>query len=213
MVLRIGHRGATGHAPENTLASFRKAVELGCDMTELDVHVCASGEVVVIHDEKVDRTTNGKGLISELSLAELKRLDAGEGEEIPTLEEVLGVLTDKIMLNIELKGLGTAKPVHELIRKTGWRNENLTVTSFNWDMLSDYTELDPEARIGVLTFKNHNEALRYAEIIKAYSVNPYHMLLRGKYVDKAQEKTSKYTHGHPTNRTRSRKSWTKAWMG
>ena len=188
MVLRIGHRGAAGHAPENTLASFRKAVELGCDMTELDVHICASGEVVVIHDEKVDRTTDGKGLVSELSISELKQLDAGEGEEIPTLEDVLQLLKDKIMLNIELKGLGTAKSVYELVKKTGWRNEKLTVTSFNWDMLGEYKALDSEARIGVLTFKNHDEALRYAEAIKAYSINPYHMLLQKKYVEEAHEK-------------------------
>jgi glycerophosphoryl diester phosphodiesterase len=188
MVLRIGHRGVAGHAPENTLASFRKAVELGCDMTELDVHICASGEVVVIHDETVDRTTDGKGLVSELFLAELKRIDAGEGEEIPTLEEVLEILMDKIMLNIELKGLGTAKPVYELIKKHGWRNENLTITSFNWDMLSEYKQLDPVARIGVLTFKNHNEAMKFAESIKAYSINPYHMILQGKYVEEAHSK-------------------------
>ncbi|MCW4012922.1 MAG: glycerophosphodiester phosphodiesterase family protein [Candidatus Bathyarchaeota archaeon] len=188
MVLRIGHRGAAGHAPENTLPSFRKAVELGCDMTELDVHICASGEVVVIHDEKVNRTTNGKGWVSELSLTELKQLDAGNGETIPTLEEVLQLIKDQIMLNIELKGLGTAKPVYELMRKNGWGNEKLTITSFNWDMLSEYKRLDPDARIGVLTFKNHDEALRYAESIKAYSVNPYHMLLQRKYVEEAHSK-------------------------
>jgi len=112
MVLRIGHRGAAGHAPENTLASFRKAIELGLDMTELDVHVCASGELVVIHDENVDRTTNSKGWVSKLSLTELKRLDAGAGETVPTLAEVLDLLKDRIMLNIELKGLGTAEPVY-----------------------------------------------------------------------------------------------------
>ena len=116
------------------------------------------------------------------------KLDAGEGEEIPTLEDVLQLLKDKIMLNIELKGLGTAKSVYELVKKTGWRNEKLTVTSFNWDMLGEYKALDSEARIGVLTFKNHDEALRYAEAIKAYSINPYHMLLQKKYVEEAHEK-------------------------
>ena len=92
MVLRIGHRGAAGHAPENTLVSFEKAIDLGCDMTELDVHICGSGELVVIHDETVDRTTNGSGRVSELTLREIKILDAGDGEEIPTLEEVLELL-------------------------------------------------------------------------------------------------------------------------
>ena len=69
-VISIGHRGATGHAPENTLTSFKKALELGADMIELDVHVCKSGEIIVMHDEKVNRTTNGKGHISKKSLKE-----------------------------------------------------------------------------------------------------------------------------------------------
>lgn len=188
MVLRIGHRGAAGHAPENTLASFRKAIELGCDMTELDVHVCASGELVVIHDENVDRTTNSKGWVSKLNLTELKRLDAGAGEKIPTLAEVLDLLKDRIMLNIELKGLGTAEPVYKLIKETGWRNTNLTISSFNWESLTEYKQLDPEARIGVLTFRNHQEALEYAEANKAYSINPYHMLLKKKLVEQAHSK-------------------------
>jgi glycerophosphoryl diester phosphodiesterase len=188
MVLRIGHRGAAGHAPENTLPSFRKAVELGCDMTELDVHVCASGEVVVIHDETLDRTTDGKGSVSDHTLSELKRLDAGDGEQIPTLREVLELLRGKIMLNIELKGLSTAEPVYRLVEETGWSNEELTISSFNWGMLTGYKLLDADARIGVLTFKNHQEALEYAEDNKAHSVNPYHILLKKKLVKRAHSK-------------------------
>ena len=143
MVQRIGHRGAAGHAPENTQASFRKAIELGCDMTELDVHVCASGDVVVIHDETLDRTTNGKGNVSDHTLTELKQLDAGKGEQIPLLQEVLELLKDRIMLNIELKGLGTAEPVYKIVKKTGWSNQDLTVTSFNRDMLTEYKKPRP----------------------------------------------------------------------
>ena len=120
MVLRIGHRGAAGRAPENTLFSFEKAVLLGCDMTELDVHLCRSGEIVVIHDETVDRTTDGSGRVSDLTLNELKLLNAGQGEAIPTLYEVLSLLRDMISLNIELKGLGTAKPVSDLVKELGW---------------------------------------------------------------------------------------------
>jgi glycerophosphoryl diester phosphodiesterase len=78
MFLKIGHRGAAGHAPENTLLSFQKAMDLGVDMIELDVYVCKTGELVVIHDEKVDRTTNGTGYVREKTLDELKILDAGQ---------------------------------------------------------------------------------------------------------------------------------------
>jgi glycerophosphoryl diester phosphodiesterase len=125
MFFRIGHRGAAGHAPENTIKSFLKAVELGCDMTELDVHVCGSGEVVVFHDEEVFRTTNGNGFVSQMTLEQLRALDAGEGEKIPTLEEVLTALKGRIQLNIELKGKGTPVPVHRIVENSGWSPDNL----------------------------------------------------------------------------------------
>ena len=87
-----------------------------------------------------------------------------------------------------MKGLGTAEPVYELIKSTGWRGENLLITSFNWGMLSEYRELDPEARIGPLTHLNLNEAMEFAETINAHCVNPYHKLLTKGYVDQAHRK-------------------------
>jgi len=107
----IAHRGASGHAPENTMSAFRKAVEMDVDMIELDVHLSKDGEVIVFHDATLDRTTNGSGLVKDYSLAELKKLEAGswfsaeyEGEPIPTLSEVLAYLTEvrKEGKNIEL---------------------------------------------------------------------------------------------------------------
>jgi glycerophosphoryl diester phosphodiesterase len=87
--LIVGHRGASAHAPENTLAAFRLAREQGADAIELDAKRCASGEVVIMHDATLNRTTNGDGNVHEWSLAELHSLDAGKGERIPTLDEVL----------------------------------------------------------------------------------------------------------------------------
>jgi glycerophosphoryl diester phosphodiesterase len=188
MVLRIGHRGAAGHTPENTLLSFEKAILLGCDMTELDVHLCGSGELVVIHDETVDRTTNGSGLVSQLSLNELKYLDAGLGEQIPLLFEVMSLLNGMVKLNIELKGLGTANPVYELVEFAGWSSENLLITSFDWTMLKEYRALDPEARIGPLTYDNLPEAMRFAEAVNAHCINPYHRHLDQEYLDQAHTK-------------------------
>jgi glycerophosphoryl diester phosphodiesterase len=185
MVLRIGHRGAAGHAPENTLRSFSKAVELGCDMTELDVHLCGSGELVVIHDETVDRTTNGSGEVASLTLTELKQLDAGLGERIPTLEEVLALLRGRVKLNIELKGLGTAEPVHKLIQSSGWKQDALLITSFNWEMLSEYRAHEPDARLGPLTYENLVEAMGFAETVNAYSINPYHGHINADYIEEA----------------------------
>ena len=104
MVVKVGHRGAAGHEPENTLRSFRKALDLGADMVELDVHLCGTGELVVIHDETVDRTTDGSGSVRDMPFHELRGLDAGKGERIPTLREVLDLLEGRAGVNIELKG-------------------------------------------------------------------------------------------------------------
>ncbi len=188
MVLRIGHRGAKGHAPENTLKSFSKAVELGCDMTELDVHLCGSGELVVIHDETVERTTDGSGAVANRTLRELKRLDAGQGEQISTLGEVLNLLKGRIILNIELKGLGTAEPVHDLVQTSGWMKKDLLITSFNWEMLSQYRALDPDAWLGPLTYGNLKDAMRFAETVGAYSINPYYGHINAEYVEEAHAK-------------------------
>src|SRR5215471_15400951 len=106
----IGHRGAMGHAPENTFASFRKGFELGAPLLELDVHLSADGQLVVIHDETVDRTTNGSGRVADMSTAEIRRLDAGSwfgcafaGEPVPMLSEVLQWMHGRVGLVIELK--------------------------------------------------------------------------------------------------------------
>src|SRR6185295_18251380 len=88
-VLRIGHRGAGGHAPENTLASIEKAIALQCNLTEVDVQRTADGSLILLHDERVDRTTNGTGPVAEMNLADVRKLDAGLGRNIPTLEETL----------------------------------------------------------------------------------------------------------------------------
>ena len=116
-MLKIGHRGATGYAPENTRASFAKALELGVDGIELDVHVCESGEVVVIHDERVDRTTNGKGKVREMSLPELKGFNSGTGEPILTLEEVLDFVNRRAIIDIELKAEGISHSVADVVLK------------------------------------------------------------------------------------------------
>jgi glycerophosphoryl diester phosphodiesterase len=109
-VLVIAHRGFSGGAPENTLAAFKKAIDLGVDMIELDVLLSKDGQIVVIHDDTLNRTTNGKGRVTDYTLDELKQLDAGSwfgnqfsGEKIPTLKEVLELTRGKMFLNIELK--------------------------------------------------------------------------------------------------------------
>ena len=132
--LLIGHRGASGLAPENTLASFAKAVALGADGVELDVRL-ADGEIVVIHDERVDRTTNGSGQVSEMSFAALRGLNAGDGEQIPTLAEVLAALPRDVAINVELKGAGTAEPVAAMLAD---QQRPLLVSSFDHGALAQF---------------------------------------------------------------------------
>jgi glycerophosphoryl diester phosphodiesterase len=120
MTLKIAHRGASSIAPENTLIAFRKAIELSADMIELDVRQSADGHLVVIHDDKVDRTTDGSGVVGEMSLTELKELDAGSWfnaefseERIPTLEEVIDLVRGKVGMVLEAKGNSELYPSFE----------------------------------------------------------------------------------------------------
>ncbi len=154
MVLVIGHRGAAAHAPENTLASFRKALELGADMIELDVHLSSDGELVVIHDDTLERTTDGSGPVSSRTLAELRELDAGGGETVPALKEVIELVGGRCGVDIELKGPGTAGPTAELLRRSVDEglsvSSSILVTSFDPVELLEFAPLIPEIRRGIL---------------------------------------------------------------
>ncbi len=189
MVYVIGHRGAAGHAPENTLMSFHKAVELGADMVELDVHLCATGEPVVIHDDTVDRTTDGSGRVRDLSLDDLRRLDAGGGERMPTLEKVLEEMSGRAALNVELKGLGCVDRVHEVISDAVGdglvSHDGLLVSSFHLGMLEWMRALSDDVRLGVLVGDAPGKVLEFAQRVGAYSVNPYHKRMGLEFVSSA----------------------------
>lgn len=189
MVYVIGHRGAAGHAPENTLMSFHKAVELGADMVELDVHLCATGEPVVIHDDTVDRTTDGSGRVRDLSLDDLRRLDAGGGERVPTLVEVLEEMSGRVALNVELKGLGCVDPVHEVISDAVGdglvSHDGLLVSSFHLGMLEWMRALSDDVRLGVLVGDAPGKVLEFAQRVGAHSVNPYHKRMSLEFVSSA----------------------------
>src|ERR1700730_9477951 len=102
LMWKIGHRGACGHAPENTLASMKKALDFGVHGFEFDIQMSKDGEPVVIHDDTLERTTNGKGLVSDFTLKELQQFDAGNGERIPSLRDVLDMVDKRCRLFIEL---------------------------------------------------------------------------------------------------------------
>ena len=180
-MLKIGHRGAKGYEPENTLIAFEKAINLGVDGIELDVHLSSDNELIVIHDETVDRTTNGKGEVNQLSLKELKALKIELTEKIPTLNEVLDVVNKRCFINIELKGIGTAQPVIQLIAhyisEKNWDYNNFIISSFDWKMLEETHSLDSKIKIGVLTEESIDKALAFAKKINAFAINPDYELL------------------------------------
>ena len=185
-ILKIGHRGASGHEPENTLITFQKAIDMSADGIELDVHLSLDGEIMVIHDETIDRTTNGKGFVENFTSSQLKKL------EIPTLIEVLDLVNRRCFINIELKGIGTAKPVIELIShyisEKNWNYNHFLISSFDWKMLEEVQLLNPKIRIGVLTEESIEEVLAFAKKIKAFSIHPDYALLSKENVALVQEK-------------------------
>jgi len=174
-MLKIGHRGAAGLVPENTLASFQKAIDLGVDMVELDVHLCSSGELVVIHDDKVDRTTNGKGEVASMTLAQLKKLDAGLGQKIPTLTEVLDLVNRRVGVIIELKANGTVQPANEIIQgyvsQKGWAYQDFIVISFDHYRLLKLSQLNRLIRLGPIIEAKPIGYAEFAVKLPAYSIH------------------------------------------
>lgn len=175
MVLNIGHRGASGYEPENTIRAFKKAIEIGVDALGIDVRVCATGEVVVIHDDRVDRTTDGFGSVSEKNLHALKELKTRNGERIPTLQETFEFVNRRAKLDIELKESGCAAPAHEVIRHyldvEGWKSEDIFISSFLKSELEAYRALDAAAFLSILSNWTSREVFEFAEKIHAYSLN------------------------------------------
>jgi glycerophosphoryl diester phosphodiesterase len=161
--LRIAHRGASGECPENTRVAFRRAIEQSAGMIECDLQLTADGHVVVFHDWKVDRTTNGKGSLASLSLDDLRSLDAGawrserfRGERVPTLEELLELALPHTQLNLELKCRAGAETAHLLamtaIAAVSQRDgfAGVIFSSFDVETLEAVRDVSPYAQIGLL---------------------------------------------------------------
>lgn len=194
-ILNIGHRGAKGHLPENTLASFQKAIDLGVDGIELDVHLSSDGHIIVIHDETIDRTTNGKGGVKEHSLAVLKMQAIDHQFTVPTLDEVFDLVDRKCLINIELKTRETAKPVVDLIEQyvleKGWQYTDFLISSFDWVALEKVRQWHDEIPLGVLTSTDLDLAIAFAKVVKAETIHPYFHLLTADNVQKMQAENLK----------------------
>lgn len=171
----IGHRGAMGHAPENTIASVRKAIALGADGVEVDVRNVA-GQPIVFHDPMLERMTNGTGPLDALTFEELRKFKVSGGEQIPTLGEVFDEVARKAFLNIELKTGGIASAVKDLIRKGeaggAWTRDRFLVSSFYFDLLEEFR--DSQMRIGCLFRDQGSEKCKAAaEHLRAFSIHPH----------------------------------------
>jgi glycerophosphoryl diester phosphodiesterase len=194
---KIGHRGAKGHIAENTLESIKKALQLGVDGIEIDVHRCASGELVVFHDFTLDRMTNTSGEVSKFTLKQLKKVEVKGHTQIPTLSEVMAFVNNKCLLNIELKGLDTPKEASRLIdfyvEKKGWDYSNIIVSSFQKDLLETVYSVNKKIPLGVLTDTNLEEAVNFAKTINAVSIHPDYTMLTQEIVANLKEQFKVFT--------------------
>lgn len=163
-----------GHAPENTLASFARALELGAPWVELDVYL-VDGMLVVFHDDTLERTTNGRGRLDACSFEQLRRLDAGGGQRVPTLEEVFDLCQGRAGINVELKGPGTAEAVAAFLHtqyRLGWEPGQVLVSSFDHRALARFRQLEPETPLGALYYGAPVDNAAQAEALGASTLHP-----------------------------------------
>lgn len=183
-MLVFGHRGSPGSPRfgENTITSFEKALAAGAHGLEFDVRRCGDGQLVVIHDETVNRTTNGKGLVSRLSYKELELLDAGHGEGIPLLSTVLDRFGSRCLLNIELKETGISLDVKRLIDERSLK-DTVLVSSFNWRELKPLAGTVP---IALLSSTSDN-LISSAVALGAAAIHPRKDIVRAPLLEAARE--------------------------
>jgi glycerophosphoryl diester phosphodiesterase len=184
LFVKIAHRGASAYEPENTIRSFRRAIELNADMIELDVRKSLDGRLVVIHDSNVDRTTDGRGLVGRKALVELKELDAGMGEKVPTLEEVLECAAGKAEFVIELKENGLEEDVIKVIKGYGLI-EDVFIVSFSSVRLKVIKETEPRLKTGLILFAS-TDPLRIAESCGADAVAPFRWFITRSLAERAR---------------------------
>ena len=185
--LIIGHRGAKGHIVENTIPSVKYAIDLGANGVEIDVFKCKSGEIVVFHDNNLSKLIGVNLCIEELDLKAIKSFRIENKYSIPTLEEILSLELDHLILNIELKGKGTAIPTIEILqkyfKKKLLKEENILISSFDWDELLVFRSKSQKTPIGVLIDGNPIIALKFAKKVKAVAINSDYKFLNKRNIN------------------------------
>lgn len=168
--LCIGHRGFPTAAPENTLRGFELAIQAGVDALEFDVQ-WVDGGLIVIHDDELDRTTSGTGRVDAAALSHLRGLDAGGGEPIPLLEEVLDAVAGRVPLNIELKGAGSAGPTVDLLRARAQPSAGILLSAFDHRELEAARAAAPEYPRAALFGRLDRNPVKVAAALEAVAVN------------------------------------------
>jgi glycerophosphoryl diester phosphodiesterase len=190
----FAHRGASGHAPENTLMAIRKALEMRAPWVEVDVYL-SEGDLVVIHDRQLERTTNGAGDVTRRNISYIRSLDAGKGEKIPFLREVFETVSGRAGINIELKGEDTAGPVSTLIGDYVAQGkldyDRVLVSSFNHRLLLEVTLRNSKILIGALFEKITKETARFAEEMGAFSIHLHRRAVTAEFVTEAHRRGMK----------------------
>jgi len=183
-ILKISHRGANAYEPENTLRALKRALEYAVDMVEVDVRETKDGQIVVIHDETLERTTNGRGHVHQTSFSELRKLNAGKGERIPTLQEVIDLVKGRVGLIVELKDPRTTDKVAEILAKNNFVDQTL-VTSFIHSAVKTIKELNPQLKTGVIFRSAPIKPSQLALDANANALFPYHKYVTTRMIDDA----------------------------
>lgn len=195
----IAHRGASGYCPENTMVAFRKGIELGANGFETDVQMTQDGELILMHDFTIDRTTTGAGYVRDLTLQDIKQYDAGSwfgesfsGEKVPTLDDLFELIvgTD-ILLNIELKNTlvpyeGMEQKVIDCILKYNML-DNVIISTFNHKSLVRCKEINEKVQTGVLYFDFLYESWKYSKGIRADVLHPWFRTIEDNLVQHAND--------------------------
>jgi glycerophosphoryl diester phosphodiesterase len=184
MIYVVGHRGAAGVKPENTLMGFRYAIELGVELVECDVHLTRDKHLVVMHDPNVDRTTNATGAIRDLEFEHIRSLDAGEGHQVPTLSEVLETVRGQAKLLCELKGEGVEDEAVDTILESDMASD-VIFTSFNIDRIKRVLERDEDLQTGAIFSNPTDDDIKMAEEMGVCGVGVHFKNLRLKTVEQA----------------------------
>ncbi len=207
-ILVVGHRGAMGHVLENTIESVQKAIELNVDGIEIDVFKSKTGELVVYHDPFLSRLSNSNAFIEQISLDSIKKIELIGGYFIPTLNEIVDIIPEKIFLNIELKGQDTAFETNKIIinylNTYNFPVSKFIISSFRWDELKKIRSFNKDIPIAILVDSLYkiDDAIKLAKQINAVALNPNKEFITKEIVNKIQSKNIKvypYTINTPRN--------------